>query len=774
MYKNTNNKIFILHILIIFFLIQPKILYANIDFDCTKINFNKGNEYSIKEFKVEINKNKKWTKNGIKILIDNSRIISEKYKKRYNGFIILKLENNKICKLSARIRQNGDLKDHISLYQNSLRQSLDIHLKEKNIQGITKFKLFLDGTRGISNDEIILTEILREFNFISPRTFKVDVFVNGVKSKMLFQEKTVKEMLEYNNRVESAIFEGNEKLLIKSLEKFANNNLSNDQVGMLSDLQTSIKVLLGRQTNFEWSKKSPIHTKISINALSNLNRSYIQFQNSFNNDFNKYIYYNYNFDNKNLGQNFDKNIIKLDLYNLVLTITNAWHGLSANNRKFYFNKVGNFFEPIYYDGNVNIYQNKNIKLSLPYSDHIEESIIVLEKLLDQIDIDIFKSKLSARALDLTNIQIKAKLDILKFNLSIIKESIKNLDKKIIKLNKEIEFNETMIKNYFDNRQEIAPNTNFIFVKTYSESDIFDFLSCKTLLNCKKIEIDFEKQIKLLSGDSIENDFENVLIGIYSDLKNKTNYKKYIFNEINFYYSDGIDFEINKEEKIINIFQTTPEARAYFINSKIKDFSINFIGNKNFNEVKFLPFDLKGLTGCLSILDSVVENINLSSSNSNCEDSINLVNVEGKISEIQITNSYLDALDLDFSKIDIDKISINKAGNDCLDVSFGIYKVENINLNNCGDKGISVGEKSNFVNNLTNINYSIVGVASKDSSIASFNRLYLNNAKTCLAAYNKKQEFNGGLIKSNFLKCDKFENKFSIDSNSRITIENNVF
>ena len=43
--------------------------------------------------------------------------------------------------------------------------------------------------------------------------------VNGVESRMLFQEKTEKEMLEYNNRVESAIFEGNEKLLVKSLEK---------------------------------------------------------------------------------------------------------------------------------------------------------------------------------------------------------------------------------------------------------------------------------------------------------------------------------------------------------------------------------------------------------------------------------------------------------------------------------------------------------------------------------------------------------------------------
>ena len=116
-----------------------------------KNQFSEGNEYSIEEFKVEIDKNKQWTKNGIRILIDNSRIIPEKYKKRYNGTVIIKLENDLICKFRSRIRQNGDLKDHISIHENSIKQSLDVHLKERNIQFIKKFKLFLDGTRGKSD-----------------------------------------------------------------------------------------------------------------------------------------------------------------------------------------------------------------------------------------------------------------------------------------------------------------------------------------------------------------------------------------------------------------------------------------------------------------------------------------------------------------------------------------------------------------------------------------------------------------------------------------------
>ena len=251
--------------------------------------------------------------------------------------------------------------------------------------------------------------------------------MNGVESRMLFQEKTEKEMLEYNNRVESAIFEGNEKLLVKSLEKFANNNLSNDQVGMLGDIEKSVRVLLGRQTNINWSEKSPIHSKISLNALSNLNKGYIQFQNSFKNEFNNYVYYNYNFDNRNLGQNVENIVINLDIYNLILTATNAWHGLSANNRKFYWNNIGNYFEPIYYDGNVDIFLNDNIKLSLPYSNYISQSILILEGRLDEVDTNKFRKKLSNRGLDYTNDQVKSKIDIIRYNLLKIKESIKNLN-----------------------------------------------------------------------------------------------------------------------------------------------------------------------------------------------------------------------------------------------------------------------------------------------------------------------------------------------------------
>mgnify|MGYP001177674559 CR=1 FL=1 len=72
--------------------------------------------------------------------------------------------------------------------------------------------------------------------------------------------------------------------------------------------------------------------------------------------------------------------------------------------------------------------------------------------------------------------------------------------------------------------------------------------------------------------------------------------------------------------------------------------------------------------------------------------------------VNIENSISDALDIDFSHINIDQVVIENAKNDCLDLSYGNYLVNKINLKNCGDKGISVGEKSNAIFNEVKIDH----------------------------------------------------------------------
>ena len=64
--------------------------------------------------------------------------------------------------------------------------------------------------------------------------------------------------------------------------------------------------------------------------------------------------YNINLNNNLLAINNPVQILKLNVYNAVLWGANGYHGLIPHNRKYYWNSINNYFEPIYYDGNFAI------------------------------------------------------------------------------------------------------------------------------------------------------------------------------------------------------------------------------------------------------------------------------------------------------------------------------------------------------------------------------------------------------------------------------------
>ena len=109
------------------------------------------------------------------------------------------------------------------------------------------------------------------------------------------------------------------------------------------------------------------------------------------------------------------------------------------------------------------------------------------------------------------------------------------------------------------------------------------------------------------------------------------------------------------------------------------------------------------------------------------------------------------------------MNINNAGNDCADFSFGKYTILKSNLNGCKDKAFSFGEHSKALVNYTVINNSLMGIVSKDSSIVEvINGKGLQINKYCLAAYNKKPEFEGATIVDKGFKCDN-ENFYDQES-----------
>ena len=91
------------------------------------------------------------------------------------------------------------------------------------------------------------------------------------------------------------------------------------------------------------------------------------------------------------------------------------------------------------------------------------------------------------------------------------------------------------------------------------------------------------------------------------------------------------------------------------------------------------------------------------------------------------------------------------------------------MSNCGDKALSIGEKS--ITNLDNIivKNSKYGVASKDGSQTFLINSKLEKLNICYAAYRKKKEFFGSLLKLKDNICKNYveEMEFDIFSNVKV-------
>ena len=81
------------------------------------------------KIEVKFTKPKKWYINAQNILLSNTELVWEKYKKEFAGFVHVYFRDDKNA-FPADIRQSGDWKDHIILADGNIQQSLNVKLKE--------------------------------------------------------------------------------------------------------------------------------------------------------------------------------------------------------------------------------------------------------------------------------------------------------------------------------------------------------------------------------------------------------------------------------------------------------------------------------------------------------------------------------------------------------------------------------------------------------------------------------------------------------------------
>ena len=725
----------------------------------------------IQHIQIQINKKEKFVKHVTKYYLSKKiqkPLTNFNKKKKFNARIIVNYDSGNYCTYKAKLRMHGDGTDHISLIDGIPISSLNVELKEGNIKNITKFILFKPNSRNYSN-EIFAANLFTYLGFLSPRTFKIKVKMINSESEFIFQESLKKEFLEHNNRVEGPILE--------SKEEFDNSHLK-----------------LARVSNKEWIKNNRNKYIVSLNAIRDYNLSLLKSYKS------RIIAGD---DSVRLdSQDFDEGEFeKISTFDAIMFAIGGMHGLSYDDRRFYYDPIYSKLEPIYYDGDVKIlskikddeYVEKLEELFLDF--YLNNTRASSERTRNppvtnsakkgaNLAILIFKSINTAKLLETLHSNGFQKITTQELNF-LISHIIERLElitqakvyKQKISLEKSLYFT-------YKNEMKLNDDLNLLFINkqsSLSNKKTISIDECHYSLNpCKSYLINEKQLVKLIEQKKLnlkksvfvnfdKNDYANAKI---QKSKNniKNNFKSIKINKsFQILINKEVRIFLDKKNKIVNLNYLSEEGRAIIFDSEVDSWSIQMF---NLSKETKNEFDnVHNLTGCLTIIDSLLNKVNISGESFNCEDTVNFIRSSGSLNNIQIKNSRSDSLDADFSQLKFNFLSIDKSKNDCIDFSYGTYEIKNANLKNCGDKAASIGEKSKAKFGIIKIENSNVGVAVKDSSEVYIDKAYMKNLKVCLNTYKKKQEFNGSFLEVNNLKCEIFDNKFLQDNKSTLVIKN---
>jgi len=757
MWNNSKVGIYI----IIFFLLFPKLLLAkNFEKNNSFLNSKNYSKLSLPdEFEISII-GKEYIKylKQIRVVSQKENLNSNLVNSQKKRWISANIKSKELEKKEIKVDLilHGDFNDHISLPYSSLR----VKTKNKFFHQLKDFILFKPETRRYEG-EIFGTLFLNEIGILAPYSKYIKLSINkNLPENYIFQEKITKYFIERKGFREEPILEYDEK-----------NKWNNYILDFF-----------------------PEPSSINFFKLDNANyaRNYNNFDKIFHSATLKHL-------------NFQKENFANDLFESAMLIMGGCHGLAEHNRKYYFDSLNEIFIPIYYDG-MFFYdkspglckterEKQNIKISKKISKYLE-NIFSNELLKKKLENKFNKSIIEKDSDKFDFYWSRSKTNFDKYKK--IAEQDGNL---IEETSKDAEYNYSLYSKLEDLNlpyptifyYKDIKNDNFkicynwfnlddkIFLETSNEKIIY-----KKDQGCKKID---EDQIaQLLRGKIYFKTNLNHRIRIYPILVgNILEDKFFIDNERLNIETDFIEKDIDLKK--INLNSGTilklyvakgVKIKNLIINSSIKNNSalILFLNN---NEIDYLEFNQKeikdkfkneaienkNITGCLNILNSnfIIQKIKINGSY--CEDGLNIIRSTGSIENLDVSNVISDGVDFDYSNIEVKNLNFYNAAGDCIDLSFGEYKLINSNVDKCGDKGFSAGENSNLILEKSKIYNSNIGIASKDNSKVLANDLILKNVEFCLSAYNKKNEFYGGYIKFNKMKCENYTKKLDIDKFSEI-------
>ena len=714
------------------------------------------------------------------------RILDDRENSINRGFLEDPMEVNGEIKFGERIykakfRLKGDLDDH---WISNTRLSLRVKLKDgKTIYGMNSFSIQKPRSRQHPYEQAF-QQVMNQTSNLSLNTHYAKVIVNGDDwGIMNIEEHFSKEFLEKKQKKESLIFRFSDDRKWKNYEKSSDNVFASY---LLSDSR-----LHGTFYNSKRYLEDEHYRKVYSYVMQERlleNHSYLYstkkhmelfyaslFWNSFHTlaDHNTKYYFNpYSLELSPISSDQD---IFTDLN------SNFVNSLKDHDFNLNFRQIFKF----------SINEDNNDKFILNSLNGIKDAENYLNKFKEIFPLDEYKD-----VSILKNNQkkvISSKENIL--------ETLKNISDKNYKIKSDTNISEKQlsdlldfvhVRHFVDGSFEffnLLPfdieikeiflddepyNINPFIVPAFDEE-----INSSTSIITNLVGI-FDNRIDVIStykGEARKTKvYPSMIKGVFNPLRKEASIDNTILKERNykdFYISPGMWFV---DDPLLVDGNLSMDAGTKLIFSEdaylIVKGKVNFNGSEN-NQIEFLPKDkswkgfylisdkeskstiknlevrstsamqvgVLNLTGGFTIYNSDILLKNIRFLDSTAEDSINIVNSEIEIDNLNIERSISDGLDCDFCEGIIKNTFVNKIGGDAIDFSGSKVDIENVKISDVQDKAISVGEQS-FIRisegEFINIG---VGVASKDSSETYINNSTIRDFELFAAmTYQKKMIF----------------------------------
>ena len=316
---------------------------------------------------------------------------------------------------------------------------------------------------------------------------------------------------------------------------------------------------------------------------------------------------------------------------------------------------------------------------------------------------------------------------------------------------------------FPYREFDSNNIELDFIRAPYNIDSFAFLDWDKTNN----EIKFKEGDWQISSDLIVPPNQTLIIpqGVSIDLINSAMILSYSPVLI-----------VGSEDNFIEIFSSDNSGQGISVLNSKKDSLIKYARFNGLSRPSKSGFEL---SGAVNFYKSPIHFYEAHfKGNLEGDDYVNIIRSDFTINHSSISNSFSDAIDIDFSNGLIYNSVFSNCGfgnnnGDCVDLSGSIVDIENIIVNKAADKGISIGEQSIVEIKNSSIKGSNIALAGKDLSEITVNNLLIRSSKIGISVFQKKPEFGPASVVINGLDIDEVDTKYLVEKSSFLSVNSNI-